>query len=155
MLSGRVILDLFSGMKFGGKELTRAAEYFKDLDTYGSTLSNGLKAVLIGLPSAGKTSVAARLEGCAPDALPTAEERTVGVEIHDFQLGPGAFSEDVAVGLDVKLWDFAGQKAYYDTHQVRLVYGPPLHRLPLARTRYARSDFLKKGEEETLHILRI
>lgn len=95
-----------------------AANFLKDLDDYGTTSSNRLKVVLVGLANAGKTSVAIRLEGSG--RLPTVEERTVGVEIRDIQLGPGptAVGSGEDAELDIKLWDFAGQRAYYDTHQV-------------------------------------
>lgn len=99
-----------------------AARFLKDLDDFGRTSSNRLKVVLVGLGNAGKTSLAVRLEGLAsPRSLPTAEERTVGVEIRDIQLGPGPANGGSRgnVELDVKLWDFAGQRAYHDTHQVR------------------------------------
>lgn len=98
-----------------------AAKYLKDLDDYGRTSSNRLKIVLVGLANAGKTSVAIRLQGGDPDHLPIPEERTVGVEIRDMKLGAGQASEGSRGNpeLDVKVWDFAGQRAYYDTHQVR------------------------------------
>lgn len=97
-----------------------AARYLKDLDDYGGTSSNRLKVVLVGLADAGKTSMAIRLEGGDRNRLPRKEERTVGVEIRDLKLGVGQVNEgggEIAE-LDVKLWDFAGQRAYYDTHQV-------------------------------------
>lgn len=102
-----------------GLGMAYAAKYLKDLEDYGRTLSNRLKVVLVGLANAGKTSIAIRLERHA-ERLPTPDERTVGVEIRDIQLGPAQGSEESGVNadLDVKLWDFAGQKAYYDTHQV-------------------------------------
>ena len=119
---------LLGGRFEGNNVLARAAEYFKDLDNYGSTVSSRLKVVLVGLPSAGKTSVASRLEG---RALPSANERTVGVEIRDIQLGPGPPAEDTTAALDVKLWDFAGQMAYYDTHQVECAdFLPPFDDRP-------------------------
>lgn len=98
-----------------------AARFLKDLEEFGRTSSNRLKAVLVGLGNAGKTSLAVRLAGPPYDALPTTEERTVGVEIRDIQLGPGPADDknDRNAYLDMKFWDFAGQKAYYDTHQVR------------------------------------
>ncbi|CAN0333364.1 unnamed protein product, partial [Hapterophycus canaliculatus] len=65
------------------------ANYLKDLDDFGRTFSNRLKAVLVGLGNAGKTSLAARLEGRGPEHLPSMEERTIGVEIRDVTLGPG------------------------------------------------------------------
>lgn len=98
-----------------------AARFLKDLEDFGRTSSNRLKVVLVGLGNAGKTSVAVRLEGLASSkSLPTADERTVGVEIRDIQLGPGPADGGSRrdAKLDVKLWDFAGQRAYYDTHQV-------------------------------------
>ncbi len=99
-----------------------AASFLKDLEDFGRTSSNRLKVVLVGLGNAGKTSVAVRLEGLAPSKpLPTAKERTLGVEIRDIQLGSGPANGGSSgnAKLDVKLWDFAGQRAYYDTHQVR------------------------------------
>eukprot|EP00752_Nemacystus_decipiens_P001293 g1285.t2 len=107
----------------GANSLARAEEYFKDLNAYGSTISNRLKVVLVGLPSAGKTSVASRLEGLPADSLPPLEERTVGVEIRRMQLGPGPAGENMTTALDVNLWDFAGQGAYYDSHQMFLTPG--------------------------------
>lgn len=98
-----------------------AAEYLKDLDDYGRTSSNRLKVVLVGLGNAGKTSIAIRLQGGDPsNKLPIPEERTVGVEIRDIKLGVGHGNEGSrgSLELDVKIWDFAGQRAYYDTHQV-------------------------------------
>ena len=99
-----------------------ATRFLKDLEDFGTTTANRLKVVLVGLANAGKTSLAARLESRRSSGpLPTAEERTVGVEIRDIQLGPGPANGGSGgyVDLDVKLWDFAGQRAYYDTHQVR------------------------------------
>lgn len=102
------------------KGMANAAGFLKDLEDYGRTSSNRLKIVLVGLGNAGKTSIAARLDALDPDSLPTKEERTVGVEIRDVKLGPGQASGASAKygELDVTLWDFAGQRAYYDTHQV-------------------------------------
>lgn len=104
------------------KGMAYTVEFLKDLDGYGRTSSNLLKVVLVGLANAGKTSVALRLEnGRASDPLPTVDERTIGVEIRDIKLGPRSASgeSEGSAELDVKLWDFAGQRAYYDTHQVR------------------------------------
>ncbi|CAM9778627.1 unnamed protein product, partial [Pylaiella littoralis] len=103
-----------------------AARFLKDLNDFGGTSSNRLKVVLVGLGNAGKTSAAVRLEGLASSQpLPTAEERTVGVEIRDIQLGPGQANGGSRgnTELDVTLWDFAGQRAYYDTHQMFLTPG--------------------------------
>lgn len=94
--------------------------YLQDMDTFGSTLSNRLKIVLVGLENAGKTSIAIRLQRGTAAALPRSEERTVGVEIRDIEMGPNPASRGKGPGLNlaVKLWDFAGQRTYYDTHQV-------------------------------------
>ena len=94
--------------------------YWQDTERYGRRFSNRLKVVLVGLGSAGKTSLAIRLEGRDGDSLPGEEERTVGVEIRDIHLNPNPVSHPQHSGQDlaVKLWDFAGQRAYYDTHQV-------------------------------------
>ncbi|CAN0349439.1 unnamed protein product, partial [Ascophyllum nodosum] len=96
--------------------------YWKDTERYGRRFSNRLKVVLVGLGSAGKTSLAIRLEGRDGDSLPGEEERTVGVEIRDINLKPSPASHPQHSGQDlaVKLWDFAGQRAYYDTHQIFL-----------------------------------
>ena len=100
--------------------LRAVTRYWQDTETYGRNFSNRLKVVLVGLGSAGKTSLAVRLEGRDGDSLPGEEERTVGVEIRDIHLKPSPVSHPQHSGQDlaVKLWDFAGQRAYYDTHQV-------------------------------------
>lgn len=92
--------------------------YWQDADRYELKFSNRLKVVLVGLGNAGKTSIAIRLEG--GDRLPGLDERTVGVEVRDIELGPHPAASGYGSGhkLSVNLWDFAGQRAYYDTHQV-------------------------------------
>lgn len=100
--------------------MAHVAEFLRDLDDYGRASSNRLKIVLVGLGEAGKTSIATRLEGRFGSSCPKPEDRTVGVEIRDVRLGPGPTSEGNGSNneLEVSLWDFAGQRAYYDTHQV-------------------------------------
>ena len=100
--------------------LDAVIRYLQDAERYGRRFSNRLKVVLVGLGSAGKTSLANRLEGRDGDSLPGEDERTVGVEIRDIHLEPSPVSHPQHSGQDlaVKLWDFAGQQAYYDTHQV-------------------------------------
>lgn len=102
------------------------ANYLKDLDDYGRISSNRLKVVLVGLASAGKTSLAIRLDGGNPDRLPIPEERTIGVEIRDMTLGrsPANQGSGASPELDLKVWDFVGQRAYYDTHQVEITMLP-------------------------------
>ena len=108
-----------------GQGLDAVIRYWKDTESYGRRFSNRMKVVLVGLGSAGKTSLAIRLEGRDGDSLPGEDERTVGVEIRDIHLKPSPVSHPQHSGQDlaVKLWDFAGQRAYYDTHQVRSNYG--------------------------------
>ena len=107
-----------------GQGLDAVIRYWQDAERYGRGFSNRLKVVLVGLGSAGKTSLAIRLEGGDCDSLPGEEERTVGVEIRDIHIKPSPVSHPQHSGEDlaVKLWDFAGQRAYYDTHQVRSNY---------------------------------
>ncbi|CAM9925777.1 unnamed protein product [Scytosiphon promiscuus] len=103
------------------KGMAQAALFLRDLDDYGRTWSNRLKVILVGLGEAGKTSIATGLENRSGGGCPKPEERTVGVEIKDIKLGPGPVGEIGSnVELDVSLWDFAGQRAYYDTHQMFL-----------------------------------
>ena len=94
--------------------------YWKDARQYGRRFSNRLKVALVGLSGAGKTSLAIRLEGRDGDSLLGEVEQTAGVEIRDIHLKPSPVSHPQHSGQDlaVKLWDFAGQRAYYDTHQV-------------------------------------
>ncbi|CAB1119512.1 unnamed protein product [Ectocarpus sp. CCAP 1310/34] len=107
------------------KGMAHTAVFLKDLDDYGRAWYNRLKVVLVGLGEAGKTSIATRLEGRLGSSCPKPEERTVGVEIRDIKLGPGPTNEGIGPNdeLDVSLWDFAGQRAYYDTHQMFLTPG--------------------------------
>lgn len=91
-------------------------KYFDDLK-YGGAISNSLKLVLVGLPGAGKTSIAIRLCGLDHSKNPPRwQEPTVGVEIRNFSLPARQtqYEEDLAVSI----WDFAGQSEYYVSHQV-------------------------------------
>ena len=105
-----------------GQGMDTVIRYWQDAKNYGRRFSNRMKVVLVGLGSAGKTSLAIRLEGRDGDSLPREEDRTVGVEIRDLRFKPSPASHPQHSGQDlaVKLWDFAGQRAYYDTHQVSL-----------------------------------
>ncbi|CAM9669367.1 unnamed protein product [Ectocarpus sp. 12 AP-2014] len=105
--------------------IANAAVFLGDLDDYGRTWSNHLKVVLVGLCEAGKTSIAARLEDRFGTSCKTPDGRAVGMEIRDIKLGPGPANEGSGSNfeLDVSLWDLAGQRAYYDTHQLFLTQG--------------------------------
>eukprot|EP00752_Nemacystus_decipiens_P005495 g4975.t1 len=105
--------------------MVKAASFLRDLDDYGRTWSNRLKVVLVGLGGAGKTTIAVRLEDRFGSRLPKPDERTVGVEIRDIKLGSSPTTKEGVpnVELDVSLWDFAGERAYYDTHQMFLTQG--------------------------------
>ncbi|CAM9606195.1 unnamed protein product [Laminaria digitata] len=107
------------------KGMDHAASFLRDLDDYGRTWSNRLKVVLVGLGESGKTTIAGRLEDRFGSRLPKPNERTIGVEIRDIKLGssPATGGSVPNVELDVSLWDFAGQRAYYDTHQMFLTPG--------------------------------
>ncbi|CAM9092024.1 unnamed protein product [Laminaria digitata] len=107
------------------KGMDHAVSFLRDLDDYGRRWSNRLKVVLVGLGEAGKTTIAGRLEDRFGSRLPEPEERTIGVEIRDIKLGssPATGGRLPNVALDVSLWDFAGQRAYYDTHQMFLTAG--------------------------------
>lgn len=112
------------------KGMDHAASFLRDLDDYGRTWSNRLKVVLVGLGEAGKTTIAGRLEDRFGSRLPKPDERTIGVEIRDIKLGssPATGGSVPNVELDVSLWDFAGQRAYYDTHQVGgLMHSQQMH----------------------------
>ncbi|CAB1109595.1 unnamed protein product [Ectocarpus sp. CCAP 1310/34] len=131
-----------------------AAVFLRDLDDYGRAWSNRLKVVLVGLGGAGKTSIATRLEDRLGGCCPNPEERTVGVEIRNIKLGPGATSEGSGpnVELDVSLWDFAGQRAYYDTHQMFLTQGA-LFVLVVDMFAYAEGHSPEDAVEQWLDIL--
>ncbi|CAN0216127.1 unnamed protein product, partial [Ectocarpus fasciculatus] len=136
------------------KGMAHAAVFLRDLDDYGRAWSNRLKVVLVGLGEAGKTSIATRLEDRLGCSCPKPEERTVGVEIRDIKLGPGPANEGSGpnVELDVSLWDFAGQRAYYDTHQMFLTPGA-LFVLVVDMFTYAEGHSREDALEQWLDIL--
>ncbi|CAN0083327.1 unnamed protein product [Ectocarpus sp. 12 AP-2014] len=136
------------------KGMAYAAVFLRDLDDYGRAWSNRLKVVLVGLGDAGKTSIAIRLEDRLGSSCPKPEERTVGVEIRNIKLGPGPTSEGSGpnVELDVSLWDFAGQRAYYDTHQMFLTQGS-LFVLVVDMFTYAEGHSREDALEQWLDIL--
>ena len=91
-----------------GPEMVRS--YFQAIDEQGAEEINEVKVLLIGDGGAGKTSFAYRLSKPKAD-LPETEQRTRGVDIHDwkFQKNKKKYT--------VHLWDFGGQVMYDMVHQ--------------------------------------
>ncbi len=85
-------------------------QYFEAIEEQGEEELNEVKVLLVGDGGAGKTSLAYRLAQPKED-LPTAEERTRGVEIYDWK-----YTKDKKKHL-IHLWDFGGQVMYDMVHQ--------------------------------------
>lgn len=93
-----------------------ALGWFKDINRFGETTSNRLKMVMVGLAEAGKTTIVRNLINDSSDGETGSPDRTVGVEIHEWQP-----ADDKP--LKVSIWDFAGQADYYASHQIFLTRG--------------------------------
>uniref|UniRef100_A0A7S2R879 Roc domain-containing protein n=1 Tax=Mucochytrium quahogii TaxID=96639 RepID=A0A7S2R879_9STRA len=86
-------------------------------DAHKTASSRSFKVVVLGMSSAGKTSL---IQTLANEKRNTEqEERTFGVDIHACVL-PTVAGSDVDKPQELTLWDFAGQDVFYRTHQVFL-----------------------------------
>jgi GTPase SAR1 family protein len=98
------------------------------------TVNDTLKVIFVGMAMVGKTSMIKRLiEGRYAD-VPTRDERTVGVDIYDWEPKNDKRFEHIdsrilfqdeklaqaCCDVDVKfsVWDFAGQHVYHATHEL-------------------------------------
>ena len=85
--------------------------YFRELDKQGVARLFEAKVLIVGKGQAGKTSLLRRLY--QPELpLPSVEETTRGIDIHQHSFGG---SEGQPFRLNV--WDFGGQQIYHATHQ--------------------------------------
>jgi GTPase SAR1 family protein len=93
------------------------------------TVNDTLKVIFVGMAMAGKTSMIKRLIEGKDAVLPKRDERTVGVDIYDWDPVTDADTrieledEDLRKtcgDVDVKfsVWDFAGQHVYHATHEL-------------------------------------
>jgi GTPase SAR1 family protein len=93
------------------------------------TVNDTLKVIFVGMAMAGKTSMIKRLIDGKDAVIPKRDERTVGVDIYEWD---PVTDEDTRIELededlrktcgdvDVKfsVWDFAGQHVYHATHEL-------------------------------------
>ena len=98
------------------------------------TVNDTLKVIFVGMAMVGKTSMIKRLIEGKDAIVPTKDERTVGVDIYDWEPKNDKRFENIdsrivfqdkelaeACGdIDVKfsVWDFAGQHVYHATHEL-------------------------------------
>lgn len=98
------------------------------------TVNDTLKVIFVGMAMVGKTSMIKRLIGGEAASVPTHDQRTVGVDIYQWNPKEDVRFEHIdsriefqdeelsaACGdVDVKfsVWDFAGQHVYHATHEL-------------------------------------
>jgi hypothetical protein len=98
------------------------------------SINDTLKVIFVGMALVGKTSMIKRLIEGEHTIIPTIDERTIGVDIYDWEPKNDKRFEHInsqieirdetlreACGdVDVKLsvWDFAGQHVYHATHEL-------------------------------------
>ena len=93
------------------------------------TVNDTLKVIFVGMAMAGKTSMIKRLIEGKDAVIPKRDERTVGVDIYEWDPITDADTrielEDENLAktcgdVDVKfsVWDFAGQHVYHATHEL-------------------------------------
>jgi hypothetical protein len=121
--------------------LDQESEYTESIidpmeDSFSSsvTVNDTLKVIFVGMAMAGKTSMIRRLIEGENAVVPTHEERTVGVDIYEWDPKKDKRFEHIdsriefqdqelkasCGDVDVKLsvWDFAGQHVYHATHEL-------------------------------------
>ncbi|GKY97822.1 hypothetical protein MPSEU_000740300 [Mayamaea pseudoterrestris] len=98
------------------------------------TVNDTLKVIFVGMAMMGKTSMIKRLIEGRDAVIPTRDERTVGVDIYEWDPKKDQRYTDIdsriviqdkdlaetCGDVDVKLscWDFAGQHVYHATHEL-------------------------------------
>jgi GTPase SAR1 family protein len=98
------------------------------------TVNDTLKVIFVGMAMVGKTSMIKRLIEGRNAVIPTHDERTVGVDIYEWNPKRDARFQDldsriiiqdeelanICGDVDVKfsVWDFAGQHVYHATHEL-------------------------------------
>jgi GTPase SAR1 family protein len=98
------------------------------------SVNDTLKVIFVGMALVGKTSMIKRLIEGENTVIPTIDERTIGVDIYDWEPKHDKRFEhidsridicdtdfrDACGDVDVKLsvWDFAGQHVYHATHEL-------------------------------------
>jgi len=115
------------------EELALAAELDK---MPADSINDTLKVIFVGMAMAGKTSIIKRLLEGKNAVIPKREERTVGVDIYNWEpkkdgnTDRGHIDTSIKIeddvlertsgDVDVKfsLWDFAGQHVYHATHEL-------------------------------------
>jgi len=99
-----------------------------------TTVNDTLKVIFVGMAMVGKTSMIKRLIEGRDAVIPTHDERTVGVDIYEWEPKKDRRFEDIdsrirvqdselsetCGDVDVKfsVWDFAGQHVYHATHEL-------------------------------------
>jgi internalin A len=98
--------------------LPRLRAYWANLDG-GSEPLRKHKLFLLGNGTVGKTQLARRLRGIAPDFT---ESSTHGIQLHDCPLPAPADPRHPLAGdsFDARIWDFGGQDIYHGTHALFL-----------------------------------
>ena len=98
------------------------------------SVNDTLKVIFVGMALVGKTSMIKRLIEGENTEIPTIDERTIGVDIYDWEPKndkrfehidsrieiPDKNLRDACGDVEVKLsvWDFAGQHVYHATHEL-------------------------------------
>jgi len=98
------------------------------------TVNDNLKVIFVGMAMVGKTSMIKRLIEGRDAVIPTHDERTVGVDIYEWDPKKDRRFSDIdsriqfqdqelaaiCGDVDVKfsVWDFAGQHVYHATHEL-------------------------------------
>lgn len=106
------------------------------------TVNDTLKVVFVGMAMVGKTSMIKRLIGGEDAVIPSHDDRTVGVDIYEWDnrkdkrfehidsriefedkeleraICEAAGTEEHNVNVKFSVWDFAGQHVYHATHEL-------------------------------------
>jgi GTPase SAR1 family protein len=98
------------------------------------TVNDTLKVIFVGMAMAGKTSMIKRLMEGEDAVIPKEDERTVGVDIYEWDTKKDRRFEHIDSRIDLQdkeleetcgdvnvkfsVWDFAGQHVYHATHEL-------------------------------------
>jgi len=127
-------MSLASDSQDMAETLAAELELEKSLPT--DTINDTLKVIFVGMAMTGKTSIIKRLLEGRNAVIPKREERTIGVDIYNWDPkndgNPDRDHIDTSIKIEDKLvertngdvdikfslWDFAGQHVYHATHEL-------------------------------------
>jgi GTPase SAR1 family protein len=114
--------------------VTEESPFYEEISHDQVSVNDTLKVIFVGMALVGKTSMIKRLIEGKDTVIPTLDERTIGVDIYDWEPKVDKRFEHIDSHIEIRdealrvacgdvevkfsVWDFAGQHVYHATHEL-------------------------------------